>query len=221
MHGPAQAANLFGLAGGRDRRRARNRRRRLECGDGGRGVHRRRAGRLHDVVHGDEPAASAALDGGEVHAQPLGERPNGGGGTNAIAGRRDVAAGHRVLDQFFVTRRHLADDGAGVRRFLLRRRRPRARSQLELDERRAGCDDFARLAVQGLDAAGVRGGHLDDGLGRFQRHHRLVDLDRVADVDVPANDFRFRQAFTEIRKIERSHASASDPKLVMGVSLPR
>ena len=48
-------------------------------------------------------------------------------------------------------------------------------------------------------------GHFDDRLRGLDSQHRLVDRDRVADVDVPTDDFRLGETFAEIRKIESRH----------------
>ena len=132
-HGSAQAAQLFGLAarrsgGGRATRAVRRLQRSDRCGR----MHRRRAGRGHHVIDRDQPAATGAADGCEVHAKPLRERAHGGRRAHALTRRSDVAARHRCFDELFVARRHAADDRAGIVRRtrigLLRGRRGASRA---------------------------------------------------------------------------------------------
>ena len=125
-------------------------------------------------------------------------------------GARDVAAGNGGLDQLFIARRHVADDRAGVAGGCAVRisAQPRAAVQLELDERRAGRDDIARLPCRACDAHRSKGeGTSTTALAVSTATIGWSTLTRVADFDVPANDLGFRQALAEIGKIERSHAT--------------
>src|SRR5690606_5772092 len=63
------------------------------------------------------------------------------------------------------------------------------------------------------DDAGERAGKLNQRLRGFDFYEHLVDLDGVADLDLPCGDIRFGQAFTHIGEIKDCHfyslASAS------------
>ena len=158
-HRPAQAAQLLGLAARRAIAGARGTRSwRLECGDGGGRVHRRGTGRRHHVVDGDEPAAAVprtARDRRPVASRARARRARRARDRAAAAMSLPATA---CLDQLFVARRHVADDGAESsaagfvrgRCVFFRRAQCRWPLQLELDQRRAGGDDVARLAVQRL-----------------------------------------------------------------------
>ena len=90
--------------------------------------------------------------------------------------------------EHFLADLDFADDGAGVCIV----------TAFECDERRADVRDVMDVAVEARDAAGVGGGNVDDRLGGLDRQQRLVELDLVAGLDVPFDDFRFLQAFAEI-----------------------
>ena len=89
---------------------------------------------------------------------------------------------------------------AGVLRFGALRQ---ARIDLELGQPAAGDDHVASRAGQARDLAGKRRGHVDDGFRRFHRNQRFVQSDRVADLDVPFDDFRIGQALAEIGQQEQ------------------
>ena len=84
---------------------------------------------------------------------------------------------------------------AGVLRFGALRQ---ARIDLEFGQPAAGNDDIAGRTGQARDLAGKRRGHVDDGFRRFHRNQRFVQSDRVADLDVPFDDFRFLQALAQV-----------------------
>ncbi len=57
--------------------------------------------------------------------------------------------------------------------------------------------------------AGVGCRDFDDGLGGLDSQHGLIRLDSIAHLDVPADNFRFGQALTEVGEMEGSHCGSA------------
>src|SRR5690606_35793361 len=145
-------------------------------------------------------------DDAEIDVEPAGQRTDGGRRAHDRAaaplrrGRRvarDLGAG---LDA--------ADDRARVARGARRARRVGVAGVDELDERVADLKDVAGLDEQAADPSGSWARDLDDGLLGLDRKERLVDVDVVVLADVPRADFRFLEAFAEIRQREDLHAAS-------------
>jgi hypothetical protein len=69
---------------------------------------------------------------------------------------------------------------------------------VELDDRIAGVQDVAALAVQARDPACLGAGDVHDGLGGLDRDQRLIGLDLCAGLDMPCDDLGLGQPLTEI-----------------------
>ncbi|MNE20148.1 hypothetical protein D3C80_1132560 [compost metagenome] len=159
----------------------------------------------------DATGGAGARHEGQVDAQITGAVAHGGRGQGALA---RLAAGH-------------GGNGLGVglgrgRRLGDRRRRgllglgdgrSRSRSRrsggdialaldLEADQRPADGDLMARIAVQGDDHAVDRAGDLDRGLVGHDVGEDLILLDRIADLDVPADQLGLGGAFAHVRQLE-------------------
>ena len=78
-------------------------------------------------------------------------------------------------------------------------------SAFKAHQRRADMGDVVFVTEQTQNFPRVGRGNIDDRLGRFDRHQRLVLHDRIAGLDVPVHDFGVLQAFAEVREFENSH----------------
>jgi hypothetical protein len=61
---------------------------------------------------------------------------------------------------------------------------------------------LTRLAVHGDDGSGDRGGQFDGGLVGHDLGQKLVLGDRIADRDVPADQFGLGRAFADVGEFE-------------------
>ena len=77
------------------------------------------------------------------------------------------------------------------------------------DDRRADRDHLALGHHQLEHGAGVRRRQLDQRLGGLDLDHDVVDLDDVADLDLPGHDLGLGQAFTDVGQLELRHAGPS------------
>ena len=73
------------------------------------------------------------------------------------------------------------------------------------DDRGPDVDRGALLDQDLGDRAGPRDRQLDQGLGRLDLHDDVVDLDLVADLDLPGDDLGLDEALTGVREVELWH----------------
>ena len=176
-------------------------------------------------------AIGGGLHLGKVDAQFLGASADGGGCEDRLAKhllllrrqepkvqRRNLAALGSCL------RRSIAAVGSGslrnhwlhgrlrVERFVRRRRRGGdVALDLDLDQHRTDRHLVPRFPRQPHDDARDWAFHLDR---RLVGHHvgdRLVFLDPIPDLDVPADDLGFRYAFADVRQLECKESHALNP----------
>ena len=81
---------------------------------------------------------------------------------------------------------------------------------LELGQRTAHGHHLTGFAVQGGDDARDRAGQLDRGLVGHDVGDDLILGDRIADLDVPADELGLSGAFTDVRKLENKTTHLSD-----------
>jgi hypothetical protein len=79
------------------------------------------------------------------------------------------------------------------------------RGRHEGQKRRADSHHVAGLPVQRRNFAGARTRQLNDSLAGLDLDDRLIDGDRVALANKPANDSRLSQPLAEVGKQERLH----------------
>jgi len=99
-----------------------------------------------------------------------------------------------------------------VERFVSRRRRGGdVALNLDLDQHRTDRHLVSRFPRQPHDDARDRAFHLDR---RLVGHHvgdRLVLLDPIPDLDMPADNLGFRYAFADVRQLECKESHALNP----------
>src|SRR5690606_19365804 len=87
--------------------------------------------------------------------------------------------------------------------------------QLELDERRADLQDFARRTAEPDHPPRDRRRQLDGRLFRHDLRDDLILLDEIAKFDVPGEQLRFDRTLAEIGQLERidAHAASSTRRM--------
>lgn len=81
----------------------------------------------------------------------------------------------------------------------------RARLNPRLGDRkqRLTCaDGVTGVRMEADDASGVRAGEFDDGLRGLDLDDHLIDVDLIADLDLPGDQLRLGEAFAEVGKDE-------------------
>ena len=158
------------------------------------------AGLFVYVVCGDQAAGAAAFDGFQADTQPLRQRPHSRSGP---VGAGSFAGGSSADDEPVFLRAMPIPFAGGFQ--LTHHRTGVVTRPFKGQQGFAGVDDVAGLAVKFGDGAGLRRRHFHDGLGSFYADQYLVRLYGIAHLDMPFNNFSFRQAFAQIREFEVFH----------------
>jgi hypothetical protein len=91
-----------------------------------------------------------------------------------------------------------------------------AAGELEVHKRFPRADHVSLIGVKFQNLSRERTGYFYDGFGRLNGHHRLIDFDGVAFLDMPRDDFRLGQAFAQVGEVEGGHGATPSQRKAGG-----